>query len=204
MNTQFIRHKQATKHRNVHRRFTKIGILRGLGILCGLSIFSLLGCSDAHSSHSDRAPLKSMTKAEQREWLAYQIDDAIRVLGHEEGWFRLYSEQPWSEEREDILERARVVNCLPGHAEEGIERLRIELGNRDFPDPFDAAKALKEHWAAQGWDVSYVADPNNPALKIEYFRADPPTDELLMMGAGEHYSFIFVESACTRDISPWL
>lgn len=150
---------------------------------------------------SDSQTWDQATLEEQRAWAQAQADEAITVLGQEEGWAMLLDDELlWPEHRTEIMGYARIDNCRPSKGSDQPARTMLDLSNLDFHEPFEGAARLKQHWIDQGWTVTYVIDPEEAPEPEEYFRADREDGAMLSLSASENYMSLAVYSSCSDRV----
>lgn len=165
-----------------------------------LSAMMLGGCSSVPLI-SEKKVYSSATLDEQRAWVAAQLDDALEVIGQEDGWYWGFENpRPWPAEREKILQVIPSTKCKSVSGPQP-QYLTLDLGNDSPEDPFGAAERIWKHWEEQGWEVRYVIPPISEGGIENYFRADREDGARLSFRANEHYMSVVAISSCSDAAS---
>lgn len=170
-------------------------------VLAAIAAVTILGGCAVKPLVSDAEQWDSATLDEQRDWVAAQTDEAIAVLGKNDGWWEYDPSYRWPEQRKRIMREAETVNCRPNQGFDQPSSLRLILNNMDFKEPFAAAARLKQHWIDEGWTVTYVIDPEEAPVPEEYFRADREDGAVMSLDAYENLVVLEIDSSCSDDPS---
>jgi hypothetical protein len=180
----------------MHKGQSRKLLLRLVIALCGVGL--LVSCQGGRVLSMSGAKSQASID-EQRMWIADELDAAIEVLGIRDGWYvSLNKENRWPEDRERILDRAYLAICGKGDIYTRPSYLRLTLQN-DIPgtESFGPAEVLRDHWKAEGSEVSDVLSPTPGPVTEVYFRADRKDGAVLGLDAFEYMVQISADAACS-------
>lgn len=159
----------------------------------------LLGGCSSVPLVSDSQKWDHASSDEQLAWISKQADDAVGVIGQDDGWYSYSAEFPWPEQRDATLTNLIPDNCRPNQKGPQPGRYSLDLDNESVTDPFEAAKRLRAHWAEQGWTITDVVPLGSTKDPIDYFRADREDGAGLALTASEHNVSLQLQSSCSDN-----
>jgi hypothetical protein len=144
---------------------------------------------------------------EQQDWVETQVDEALAVLGPPEGWWEADRSFQWPRDRKMLIDAAATETCRPSHGGYQPGQLVFELHHDSFGDPAAAAARLRVHWAAEGWVVSNITDPQystdlqDSTDRRFGFRADREDGSMLAFDGNEIFVRLGVFSSCSENVT---
>lgn len=158
------------------------------------------GCSEKPIV-SDARVVEHDSLGEQEEWVQSQTEGALAALGPKAGWWVDVPELQWPRDKERIIRGAETEICRSGPINRRPGRLILDISSDIYGDPAEGSQRLWDYWEAQGWNVSYVINPEDqPPGRID-FRADKEDGAMLGFSGSPLYSTISINSSCSDDIS---
>lgn len=164
-----------------------------------LAVLAQSGCAPATGAS---APDPGATALEQRAEVSAAADAVIRVTGLEGRWrARAPESLRWPEDRELILDSARSTRCAAEPGGGGPTALLLGLWTEPLDeDPLALADRVRDHWAAEGWEVVDIGDP--AGVEVRYIRAEGTNGAMMTLKAGaiaDRLLILSLRSECSGD-----
>ena len=154
------------------------------------------GCSEKPIVSEARV-VERDSLGEQEDWVQSQAESALAVLGPKAGWWVDVPELQWPRDKERIIRGAETEICRSGPINRRPGRLILDISSDIYGDPAEGSQRLWDYWEAQGWNVSYVINPEDqPPGRID-FRADREDGAMLGFSGSSLYSTISINSSCS-------
>lgn len=127
------------------------------------------------------------TREEQVAWAVAEVDEALGILGQEEGWYDLQGRlegKNWAAARDRDAEDFVFIPC--GYTGEEFQgsQLQLTLVHNHFTDTNEAAERLRGHWEWEGWEViDDVTTTQAYGERVDYVLVREPAGSTLAIDA---------------------